>query len=198
MVFDINAVPPVDRNPKNMAAHLEMYRRSQDTCRVHNPTDEDFTIYNDRMVSNEQYTIPNKNRDIGRGPGNIDVPRYIAMSYVEKMGIRIISEISKKDWDEKKKQYRQDEWGEKEERLAIRLNDTRQWEKITPILFKGVVSRYQDNIQDIQNTTEPAKRYNSLAEEMLDKLNLGDQEIGIQQAPEDIEQKKQNLINQLT
>lgn len=197
--FNPSVIPPENRTKAAMAIHIEMYKRSLDTWRVHNPTEEDFVVYNDRKVTNERYIIPNKNKDVGKGHGNLDVPSYIMERYVQHMGTKLISDISKKDWDEKKMQYRFDERGDKEEKMAIRTDDPKQWEKIMPILVKGIVKRYQgDNIAD-DIPDEPEKKYNSIAEQMIDKLNLNQEletNTPIQQS--DIEDKKQNLINQLT
>lgn len=188
MAFDLNAVPPGDRSPAQMTAHLEMYKRSMDTIRVHNPTDEDYIVYNDRKVTNEQYVIPNKNRDVGYGKGNMHVFRYIADRYVNKMGTKMIMQIAKEDWDKQKLKYRREEWGTYEERLAIKPNDPKQWEKIAPQLFLGVVSRYQMNEPEPLEQT-PEKSYNSRAEAALERLGIADQQI---------EEAKDEFINSIT
>lgn len=199
--FDINVIPPENRNSKQIAAHIEMYREAMNTWRVHNPTEEDFIVYNDRMVSNESWTIPNKNRDIGMGKGNFDVPYYIARRYVQRMGERIISKISRDDWEKRKLQYRQDEWGEKEERMAIKTNDKKEWDKLIPQLLLGIVKRYQgDNIYEAP-AKEPEKRYDSPVEEAIARLGIKDKDLGTEEAAplmNEGEKQKQDLINSLT
>lgn len=191
MPFNINPIPPGDRSKTHVAAHLELYKESLDTIRVHNPSDEDFTVYWDRMQSNEQYVIPNKNRDIGMGKGNADVPRYVANSYIDRMGSKMIQAISKEDWDKQKQNYRREEQGVYEERLAIRINDPKQWDKVLPQLWVGVVKRYQ------MNEPEPAPEQQknvanvSRSQAALERLGINDMEIGI------IEDAKNDFINQI-
>ena len=109
MSFTIDQIPPQSRNKASIAAHKELYDRTQDIIRVHNPTDKDFIVYNDRRFSNERYVIPNKDKDIGFGKGNNDVLRFIAQRFVDKLGMEMIAKIIKDDWDKKKGKFRLEE-----------------------------------------------------------------------------------------
>lgn len=200
--FDMNVIPPENRNKAQVAAHLEIWRRSQDICRVHNPTDEDFVVYNDRQVTNERWVIPAQTKDIGPGKGNKDVPRYIAERYLDKMGGKLIQEKSKAHWEIEKTKYRLEERGQMEERLAIRVTDKREWDIITPMLFLGVVKRYEDTQDYVpEPPSEPKKPTFSSASSALDRLGLADAEVGFnsQDELEDSgpEDAKTNLINQI-
>lgn len=179
MAFDINVIPPDSRNKASVSAHLEMYARTQDIIRVHNPTDEDFIVYNDRKVSNERYVIPNSSKNIGYGEGNNDVPRYIALRFVDKLGMEIINKKIQEDWSKKKGKFRLEEQGQMEERLALKSSDPKLWDDVTKELWIGVVKRYQSDMLDVPEQREERKEYGSTAEETLDRLGLVDSEIGV-------------------
>jgi hypothetical protein len=177
MAFDLNSVPPNARSKQSIAAHLEIYERTQDVIRVHNPTDKDFIVYNDRRFANERYVIPNKDKDIGYGKGNNDVLRFIAQRFVDKLGNEMIAKIIADDWAKKKGKFRLEEQGQMEERLALRSSDPKLWEDITKKLWIGVVKRYQGEMIDEPEAKGPRKEYTSSSEEALDRLGMTDMEI---------------------
>lgn len=181
MSFDMGPIPAASRSRKAIAAHLELYNRTQDVVRVHNPTDEDFIVHNDRRFSNEMYSIPNVNKDIGFGKGNNDVPRFIGMRFVDKLGMEMIAKLIKDDWDKKKGKFRLEEQGQMEERLALKSTDLKLWEDVTKKLWLGVVKRYQGEMIEDPEPIAPRKEYGSAAEEALDRLEMQDAEIGLPQ-----------------
>lgn len=201
MAFEINQIPPNARSKTSIAAHLELYSRTQDIIRVHNPTDKDFIVYNDRRFANERYVIPNKDKDIGYGKGNNDVLRFIALRFVDKLGMEMISKIIAEDWEKKKLKFRIEERGVMEERLALRSNDPKLWEEITKKLWIGVVKRYQGDMIEEPEAKAPRKEYSSAAEETLDRLEMVDTEIEKPQTPaivqSEVNTKKQNFIDQI-
>lgn len=201
MSFTIDVIPPSARNAKSIAAHKELYDRTMDVIRVHNPTDNDFAVYNDRRFSNETYVIPNKNKDIGYGKGNNDVVRYIAQRYVDKMGMEMINDKIKKDWDKKKMAYRLEERGQMEERYALKSNDPKLWDEVIKELWIGVVKRYQSDVFEEPEPMTPRKEYGSSAEEALDRLRLVDSEIGVQTDLEtstsQLDKNKQDFIESI-
>lgn len=201
MSFTIDVIPPSARNAKSIAAHKELYDRTMDVIRVHNPTDNDFAVYNDRRFSNETYVIPNKNKDIGYGKGNNDVVRYIAQRYVDKMGMEMINDKIKKDWDKKKMAYRLEERGQMEERYALKSSDPKLWDEVIKELWIGVVKRYQSDVFEEPEPMTPRKEYGSLAEEALDRLRLVDSEIGVQTDLEtstsQLDKNKQDFIESI-
>lgn len=75
----------VNGDPKKEAqmqiVRREMERYSRDLIRVANPTESDFDVFNDGY----KWTVPNRNRDMGRGKGQQVFPRYLAMTYVTRM-----------------------------------------------------------------------------------------------------------------
>lgn len=199
MSFNINAIPADARNKVQIQAHLELYNRTQDVIRVHNPTSEDFIVHHDRKVSNEQYRIPAKDKDIGFGKGNNDVPRYIALHYINKMGMEIISKQIKEDWEKKKGKFRLEEQGMMEERLALRSNDPELWKKVSKELWLGVVRRYQGESYDDPEPVQERKDYGSMAEAAINELNMFDQEVGVASTSEHTEPSsslKDDFINQ--
>jgi len=182
MAFTIDQIPPQSRNKASIAAHKELYDRTQDIIRVHNPTENDFIVYNDRHFANERYVIPASTKDIGYGRGNNDVLRFIAQRFVDKLGMEMISKIIKEDWDKKKGKFRLEEQGVMEERLALRSNDPKLWEDIIKKLWVGVVKRYQGDMIEEPEERAPRKEFTSSAEEALDRLGIVDMEIEQPQA----------------
>lgn len=191
MGFDINAIPGASRNRTSIAAHVEIYNRTQDVIRVHNPTSSDFIVYNDRRFANERYVIPNKDKDIGYGKGNNDVLRFIAQRFVDKLGMEMISKIIADDWDKKKLKFRIEERGQMEERLALKSSDPKLWEDITKKLWIGVVKRYQGDMIEEPEERKPRKEYSSSSEEALDRLGMVDMEIErpVQEQPTEVTAK---------
>lgn len=190
MSFDPNVIPPEDRSKAHTQEHIERYKRSRDVCRVHNPTNSDYILYNDKKFSNEQWVIPANTKDLGKGKGNADVPRFVADRYITKMGKKLIYQKSEREWEKIKKNYRREEWGTYEERLAIKTNDQSQWDEITPKLFIGVVERYQMNEPEIEEQ-EQTKQTFSRGSSTLERLGIADMEI-------DLESSKQDLIDQIS
>jgi len=178
--FNQQAIPATDRTPEKLQVHIEMFKSTQDIIRVHNPTDKIFTVYNDRMVMKEEFQIPDKDSDIGVGKGNLDVPRYIAKRYLEKMGSKLIIEKSRAEWALIREKYRADERGTVEERVALKINNKEEWKKITPILWLGVISRYQvGSVITEEAAPKERKAYTSKSEAALSELGLDDAEFGI-------------------
>lgn len=193
--FDINVIPPADRSKSAIAEHIEIYKRSMDTWAVYNPTDKDYIVYNDRMVSNERWIVPSKDKDIGHGKGIQHVPMFIMERYLNHMGVEIINKKAKEQWDKEKLQYPRAERGEIEERLGLRTTDPREWDIITPILVKGIVSRYGgDEIEEeIPEQPEPANHGLSPAAQALARLGMEGMEMGIE-----IQQKKEDLVQKIS
>ncbi len=200
MPFNLNSVPAEGRTPEQIKLHLDLYNRSQDICLIHNPSPEDYTFFYNRKFEPNPYVIPNKDKDIGFGKGNLEIRRYLANIYVEKKGEQMINIISKADWDKKKENYRQEERGMMEERLAIRSNNKELWKTIVPQLFKGVVRRSTEEIGT--GTFVPEAQVDptlSNAEQIMEQLGLNDQEVSLasQAQAQDIseeDRKKADLL----
>lgn len=180
MPFNLNSVPAEGRTPELIKAHLDLYNKSQDICLVQNPDVEDFTFFYNRRFNPNPYVIPGKNKDIGFGPGRLEIRRYLAMIYVEKKGELMIKAISKADWDKKKENYRLEERGQMEERLALRTNNQELWKAITPKLFIGVVRRSTEEIGTGEFMEEkPIDPNLSNAEQVMEQLGLTDKELNL-------------------
>jgi len=180
MPFSLNSVPADGRTPEQIKLHLDLYNRSQDICLIHNPSDEDYTFFYNRKFEPNPYIVPNKDKDIGFGKGNLEIRRFLANQYIEKKGEQMINIISKSDWDSKKDNYRQEERGMMEERLALRTNNKELWAKIVPQLFLGVVRRSSEELGTGTFTPEaPVDNTLSNAEQIMEQLGLNDKEISL-------------------
>ena len=83
---------PAQRTTEDEALHREMERISLDWVMIYNPTDEDFYI--DWLPWH--HLVPNKNKDIGWGPGRLEVQRYLARWYCEHMTVYLINKEGQK------------------------------------------------------------------------------------------------------
>ena len=197
-MFDLNSIPAQHRNKASIQAHLSIYERTQDIIRVHNPTENDFIVYNDKHFANEKYVIPAVTKNIGYGAGNNDVLRFIAQRFVDKLGMEIISKKIAEDWDKKKLKFRIEERGQMEERLALRSSDPKMWEDVTKQLWIGVVKRYQSEMIEEPEAKAPRKDYSSHAEETLDRLGMNDIEIEREVPPtSNIDVKKESFAESI-
>lgn len=203
MPFSLNSVPAEGRTPQQIQAHMDLYNRSQDICLIHNPDEQDYTFFYNRRFNPNPYVVPNKNRDIGFGPGNLEIRRYLANKYVEKKGEAMIMAISKADWDKRKENYRLEERGMMEERLALRVNNKELWKKITPQLFLGVVRRNEEALGTgeaiVEKQPDPML---SNAEQIMEELGLTDKLLSDAHAAQaqeisDEDRKKQELIDSI-
>ncbi len=178
MPFNMSAIPAEGRTPEQIKAHIDLYNAAYDICLVHNPDSEAYSFFYNRRFHPNPYVVPAKDKDIGFGPGNLEIYRHLADKYVEKKGEQMISIISKADWDEKKLQYRLEERGQMEERLALRTNNKELWKKIVPQLFLGVVRRSTEEIgTGIVEHEKPVNPNLSNAGQIMEELGLTDKEV---------------------
>lgn len=188
MPIDYGSIPRDNQSGDALQVHIEMYKTSLDTIAVKNPDEGDWIVYNDRMGANERWVIPSASKDIGHGKGIQHVPRYIAKRYLNQKGIEMINKIIQEDWDSRKMKYSEDERSRKEEGLALRSNDPKLWDRITPQLWIGVVSRYggDDYVDDVPDQPQPEARGFSPGDSALDRLGIGDKEVDIQKAKDQL------------
>jgi hypothetical protein len=83
------------------AYHRELYRRSLDSIRVFNPTDEDFIVVWDKF----KHIVPSKNKDMSYGKGQKVLPRYIAEKYARSIKDKMIHEMADKKLEQLKESY---------------------------------------------------------------------------------------------
>lgn len=133
---------PNIRTTEDEALHQEMERVSLDWCMIYNPTDEDFYI--DWLPWH--YLVPNKNKDIGWGPGMLETQRYLARWYCEHMTVHILNkrgDVEGRKMLEKRSQEGKAPLNQYEEQAAIwakvpKTNDEKELSALYPILFLGV------------------------------------------------------------
>lgn len=203
MPFNMTSIPVDGRTPAQIKQHLELYNKSQDIWLIHNPDEEDYSFYYNRRFEPQPYIVPNCNKDIGFGKGNLEIRYYLAEVYAEQKCNKMIMAISKKDWDEKKLQYRLEERGQMEERLALRVNNRELQEKIIPQLMLGRVRRSTEELGTGEIITEKSVDPSlSNVGQIMEKLGLSDKEISLaheaqKQELSDEDKRKAELINSI-
>lgn len=198
-MFNPNVIPPNNLTSRHRQAHLELYYKSQDVIAIYNPTDEDYKITWDAAVTGEAFIVPNKNRDIGFGKGILHCKRYIARHYLNTMGKQLIRKKSIAEWNKVKGQYRLEEQGDFEQKLALRTTDPKAQEEMAKTLWLGVVEKYRPGIEEIA-PRETRTRKADKTEDLLDRTGLLDKPLyqeNVELEPlsdSDIEQKKREFI----
>jgi hypothetical protein len=81
----------------------ELARRSHDIILVHNPTNEDFFI---KWDAYQHGPVPNKNKDVGHGKGNLGLERYLGMKYIKDMTDKILQDRIDKEVNKELKKRR--------------------------------------------------------------------------------------------
>lgn len=189
MPFDSNVIPSTGRSASAMAAHMELWKRSEDIWQVYNPTETDFIVYFDRRRSNQKWVVPNKNKDIGHGKGRQNMPQYAMVLYRDKMGIDLINKKSKEEWDVRKLEFRLEDRAKMEESYALRTNNPDEWDKIIPVIIKGVVQRFGgDDVEELLEEAPSSDMTASIGDQAMARLGMSDI---------DIEQNKQNLLEEI-
>lgn len=160
----------------NEQYHREMRARSLDTVRVHNPTDEDIILWDDKYGNSRQkILIPSGKKDNGLGRGNKDLPRYLAERFTEMMIVKKITERSEKEWNAVKSKYRLEERSKFEEQYALRTNNPELWKEYLPQIWLGVTERYGgDSLPEPEEKTVPSSR--NLMSDMTAEFGLEDME----------------------
>lgn len=178
MPFSLNSIPAADRSQAQIKQHLDMYNETQDIWLIHNPDEQDYAFFYNRAFEPNPYIVPGCNKDIGFGKGNLEIRFFLAKKYAEKKMEQMIDAISKADWEKKKANYRLEERGTMEERLALRTNNRQLQEKILPQLLIGRVRRATEEIGmgDVQ-FEKPVDPSLSPVEQIMERLKLKDKDI---------------------
>lgn len=83
--------------PKDKDAFLrEMERKSLDIFMVYNPTDKDYFLEWDKRY----HRIPARDKDMGFGPGKMELERYLTEKYAREMKNYLINEMAKKQGED--------------------------------------------------------------------------------------------------
>lgn len=83
--------PPQINNPQKRAADVqraELERKSRDLYKIFNPTNQPFEVVLNAKISPEVWTIPAKE---GNTYGELIVPNYVRVKYLEEMSQKIIT-----------------------------------------------------------------------------------------------------------
>lgn len=203
MPFNLNSIPAELRTPAQIKEHMEIYNRKNDIWLIHNPSKEDYKFYYNRHFEPNPYIVPNCNKDIGFGKGNLEVRYFLAEVYAEQKCALMIMAISKDNWDKEKLNYRLEERGQMEERLAIKINNRALQEKIIPQLMLGRVRRSTEDVG--MGEVIPEKQVDtslSNVGQIMEKLGISDKEISLahEQEQKDIsdeDRRKADLINSI-
>jgi len=120
--------------------------RSLDIIRVHNTTSEDFVFWSDKLgVAPKKTIVPKAQKDIGKGRGNNDLPRYLAQRFTKKLIEQIITKRANqqlKDIRDRDRRLPRGERLQSEETEVVRTNDTITWEDLFPKIWLGVIEKY--------------------------------------------------------
>lgn len=175
----------------NQNIHAELERSKNDTIRVHNPTMEEFILEYDRVRTNTSWVFPPANKDqFGVGRGNRDVPKYIAIMFMEKMTDVLVDREAKKEWEKKKKNYgTRDNIAKEEERhlMGFRRNEEKK-DIYRKQIWIGLVARQGDMISTKEDSyTDPGK---TPLESAMERLGLD--EMVVSQNLDDLIQEVSN------
>jgi len=162
--------------------------RSLDIIKVHNTTSEDFVMWHDRFGSeSRKVMIPKAQKDIGKGKGNNDVPRYIAEIFTKKL---IEQEINKEANEQlvairkRDRRLARPERLQNEETEVIRTNDVKFWNDMFPKVWLGVVEKYGGDLIDDPSVEVPVNSGNRI-KDMAENSGLADKPY--------VESKKQDI-----
>jgi len=148
----------------------ERRMRSLDIIKVHNTTGKDIIIWHDKLgPERRKVVIPGNNKDIGKGKGNADLPRYLAQRFTKKLIEQIITKKSDEAWAERKKELRMLPKAEMlsiAETEPIRTNDVKSWDELLPKIWLGVVEKYDEDISDEFEDESVSMTGNSLSDAM--------------------------------
>ena len=150
-MFDINASPEQEKSEQEKAIRTARYQEylemsSHDKFRIYNPTEEDFFI----EWGGVKHLVPNRNRDMGYGAGQMRVERFLMAWYCKHMTDKIINDINNR-------------------KLALQLE---RFEKANP---NAVLDPYEIN-QKVNSKVEIKLDDLETRKKIVDIINLGMEE----------------------
>ncbi len=161
------------QNTQQAATLREMSRKANDRIRLANPTEQDFIVRWDGM----SFTIPNRNKDVGQGKGQLVVARYIAMNYIKHMTdkmlgenlLKAITEENRKRTDSGMKEIAIDDKERFQYESRYRTDNPDSRKAIIKLLWLGVDEEYgMDMPEEVERTRDPRNTDEQILEE-LDK-----------------------------
>jgi hypothetical protein len=161
--------------------HREMERFSLDWVMIYNPTDEDFYIeWAAKDGKPWKYLVPNKSKDIGWGPGKLEVQRYLAIWYCKHMKDKIVNDKGLKEGEKMlaaRREKGQPDLTKFEEQNAIWAKTPKTSEKelsaLYPILFLGVTREFGMEYtpsQGVDQTTQEEKVLDTLKNKKYEEI----------------------------
>ena len=197
--FDVRVIPPSSRSSGALAQHRELWRERNDIWRVYNPTNKDYVIWFDHNPNgqNEKYVIPSKDKDIGHGKGMQDVPKYCMEYYQTQMGTLLFDELSKANWDKRRLEFREEDRMAMQEKYAMTIkNSGPVWDEIMKTLIKGVVKRWQSDLEpeELDSTQESSTALLTPGEDAIRRLGLD----SVILEDSKVSDAKQDFINQIS
>jgi hypothetical protein len=171
----------------------ELERRSNDQLLVYNPDDQDFKF----MYGGQWWLVPSCTRDIGYGPGQNVLVRYIAIHYMSKKSDELITNESEKIVAKRRKVYTGNDWAGEEMRVALRTSDINLRKKWMTILYKGIYRKFgMEELVQPEPENTPQNTYRPVDYDILDQL-----EEGITNSPSELSQAsgdvEASFINQI-
>ena len=126
--------------------HKELERRSNDRVIIRNPTNQDFPLTYNNLV----HTVPSVDKDLGFGPGSLEVSRYLGMHYLKHMTDKIMMDrIDVAVRAENKRREgagmpRLTHWEERKpfEDAIAKPQDPKQRAEVMKALYGGVVKEF--------------------------------------------------------
>jgi hypothetical protein len=166
----------IPRDSKEQEAYKrELERRAFDSIRIYNPTDDDFIINWD---VNSRHLVPNKNKDIGFGKGQLVTYRYLAEFYRRHMKDKIINMMADKALGELKDKFEKsglDNWLHKaneqfQNTSKFRTDNPELVEKIFRELWIKVEKEFGNDTLESEDKPTNALNHLSVEEQISRKL----------------------------
>jgi hypothetical protein len=169
----------------------ELERKSNDTIKVFNPSEEEFRFKWDGYL----WSVPSSNEDRGYGKGMNILPRYLANHYVKHMTDHLINQDSEKVVAIAKRKYTGNDWPREEERIALRTNNPKLVEYYARILWVGKV---RDFGLDLVKSEEEETNKGSLQPLHIDVLEKIEKEKGYVKSEEKKDEPVNDIISQIS
>lgn len=156
---DFNATVEQEKQQQQQAVRSARYKEylemaSHDKFRIYNPLEDDFFI----EWGGVRHEVPNRNRDMGYGKGQMRVERFLMAWYAKHMTDRIINLMNDKKIDEQMQVFTKNnpqailtpyEQNQKiNDRTEVRLDDLEARKKIINVIILGLEERYGQMVDD--------------------------------------------------
>lgn len=173
----------------------EAERRSLDTMMVYNPTNKEYRVVWDKRI----FPIPACDKDMGYGPGKMEVYRYICDKYYVEMRDLIINSENKEKADKMLADHYakgREELSKHDENIKIhdkgmRTDNERRGEELYDLLVLGLVREYSAGYIDDKQSVEDMRPIEERIAERSNKRYEGD-------TAEEIEKRKRIQLGEVS